>query len=346
MEMSQTLINGSIIQLIGATNIDSIRGSNPCSIAYSEFMYLNPNVRDVLSPILAQNGGIEILNGTPNGKGPAYNIFKSARANTAEWCTEYLTVDDTFKEDGITPIISNEQIEIFRQSGMAEEMIQQEFYCSWDSGSVGAYYTKQMSCAELEGRICNFQIHPNLPVFTFWDMGRGDMTSIWFLQPEGDKLRMVYFYETNGEGFEHYAKVLRDVSNKFGFKYAQHFGPHDLQQRQWGATLRSVIKIAAESGINFLLAPNIGIQEGIDAVRHIFPKIWFHSDNCQKGIEAITAYKKEWDSDNRVFKKTPLHDWSSHCADALRYFAVAWSEMYTRPDINSPRKILNKFSYQ
>lgn len=343
-EMSIQLINGSVIQFVGATNIDSIRGSNPLTVAYSEFAYLNPKVRDILSPILAQNKGIEILNSTPNGKGEAYKIFKSACANSEDWCTDYKTVDDTFLDDGVTPIISKADIDLFRRSGMAEEMIQQEFYCSWESGSVGAYYTKQITAAELEGRIHCWKINPKIPVYTFWDMGIGDSTAIWFMQPDGGKLKMVYYYEACGEGFAHYNKKLKELTLEYGFKYAKHYGPHDLRQRQWGESPKSISRIAQENGINFMIVPNISKADGINAVRAIFPDVVFHEALCEAGIQCLTHYRKEFDEENRVFKDKPLHDWSSHGADAFRYFAVMWRDLYSRPEMSKPRTFQNAYS--
>lgn len=343
MEMIIELINGSIIQLLGASNVDTVRGSNPVTIAYSEFMYLSPYVRDTLSPILAENGGIEILNGTPNGKGPAYKVFTHARSANDEWCTTYLTVKDTFREDGITPVISLAQIDEFRRSGMSEEMIQQEFYCSWDSGSPGAYYTQWITSAEIEGRVENFTIQRNLPVMTFWDIGIGDSTAIWFLQVDGNKLKMVYYYENNGQGFDHYNQKLHEVSSMFGFKYVAHFGPHDMANRQWGATLKSTLAIARECGINFRITPKLSKQEGIEAVRRIFKDVWIHKVYCEHGLEALRHYKKEWNEDLRDYHDKPLHDWSSHAADAFRYFSVAYLENYTRPDLNSPMVFENAF---
>ena len=343
LEMYQDLENGSTIQIVGASNIDSIRGSNPRVVICSEFTYMSPYVRETYSPILAENGGIEILNGTPNGKGPPYKTFMYARSNPKEWCSTYLTVNDTFREDKKTPVITEAQINEFRLSGVSEEMIQQEYYCSWDSGSVGAYYTRQITEAHIEGRISNFEIKKNLKVLTFWDIGIGDSTAIWFLQPDGDKLKMINYYEACGHGFDHYQKVLREFAFNHGITYSHHFGPHDLRNRQWGETVKSTLRIAQECGISFMIAPDISIQQGINAVRKIFPQVVFHAKNCEAGIEALTHYKKLWDDELRVFKDAPLHDWSSHCADSFRYFAVSWMEHFVRPDLSRPVHFENKF---
>ena len=336
LEMSVELVNGSIIQLTGSSNIDALVGSNPILIAYSEFPLHNPMARQLLSPILAQNKGVEILNGTPRGRGPSYDIFKHAQ-NSPEWFTQYLTVEDTKKEDG-SPVITQEDIDSFRRSGMTEEMIQQEFYCSWDSGNVGAYYTDHINKADMEKRICVFEIIKSIKVITVWDLGISDATAIWFMQPCHDGLKMVYYYEATGKGFDHYAQVLAATSERFGFKYLGHFAPHDVAQRQWGASTRSTLRLAQESGIHFQIVPNVSIEDGIGAVMSIFPQVWFHAEYCVQGIEGLRHYQREYDFERRTFKTKPLHNWASHCADAFRYFAVVWKNQFMTPHLNQPKK--------
>ncbi len=341
MEMSIEFINGSILQLAGSSNIDNLVGSNPLIVAYSEFPLHNPLARQLLSPILAENQGLEILNGTPRGKGPAYDIFKQA-LNNPEWFVQYLTVEHTQRHDG-TPVISLEEIDSFRKSGMDEEMVQQEFYCDWSSGNVGAFYTTEMNQAEAQGRICDFPI-TRLPCFAFFDIGIADATAIWVLQPDGNQLKMIYYYEATGEGFVHYAQVLNEFKARHNVKIVYHFGPHDLQQRQWGAAPRTALKIAQDCGINFLIVPNVSIEDGIQSVKALFPQIHLHGSNCSKGIEALRHYRREYDYDLRTYKKTPLHDWSSHGSDCFRYFAVQWLAQFARPDLNVPRKFQNSYT--
>lgn len=340
LEMAIEFHNGSILQLAGSSNIDNLVGSNPVIIAYSEFPLHNPLVRQLLSPILAENNGVEILNGTPRGKGPAYEIFKAA-VNNPTWCVRHLTVEQTKRADG-TPVITQEEIDSFRKSGMDEEIIAQEFYCDWSSGNVGAFYTAEMQTAENQGRICNFEIN-KLPCFAFFDVGIADATSIWILQPDGGMLKMIYYYEATGQGFEHYAQVLNAFKERFGVKILYHFGPHDLMQRQWGGAPRTALRIAQDCGINFLIVPNVSIEDGIQSVKAIFPQVWIHMEHCAKGIEALRHYRREYDYELRTYKKAPLHDWSSHCADSFRYFAVQWMHQFSRPDLNVPRKFHNAY---
>jgi hypothetical protein len=70
--------------------------------------------------------------------------------------------------------------------------------------------------------------------------------------------------------------------------------------------------------------PELSLQDGIQALRMAFPRMWFDKTQCAEGIEALKLYRREWDSDKKVFRDKPLHDWTSHAADAARYMAIAW----------------------
>jgi phage terminase large subunit len=340
-EMSVELINGSIIQLGGSNNVDALMGTNPCAIVYSEYTLHHPNTRGYLNPILVENGGWEILQGTPRGKGASHQLYSLALQDK-DWFVRRWTIEDTKKADG-SPVVRLEDIEAERRLGMSEELIRQEYYCDWNVGVQGAYYTRELDDAEYEGRLSLWDINKNLPVYTFWDIGISDATAIWFLQPDGWDLKMVYYYEKTGEGFEFYARVLQELSEKYGFKYKYHYAPHDIRNRQWGASARSSLSLARDCGIHFLITPNVTIDDGLQAVKSLFPRVWFHAEHCHQGIEGLRHACREYDEVNRVFKQKPLHNWASHCHDAFRYFATVWREQFTQPEYNVPQKFENRF---
>jgi len=339
--MSIQLINGSILQLGGGNNFNALMGMNPLGLVLSEYPLHPPQILDYLSPILVENDGWLICQGTPRGKNHAYRTYQAALQDD-NWFVRRWSIADTKKHDG-SPVIADWQIEDERKRGASEELIRQEWYLDWNTGATGAYYTQELDNAEYDGRICNWEINRNLPVYTFWDLGISDATAIWFLQPDGYDLKLVYYYEASGQGFHHYACVLDELKNRFGFKYRYHYAPHDAKQRQWGYNPRSTLQLAADCGINFLLVPNHSIEDGIQAVKAIFPQLWFHADNCSYGIEALRDYHREYDEENRCFKNKPFHNWSSHCSDSARYLAVTWKEVYQRPDLSMPGKYQNNF---
>lgn len=123
-ELKITLINGSIIQLIGADTFDkSGVGTNPIGVVFSEFPITRPDIWGYVRPILLANGGWAVFNGTPRGQNHAFTLLQMAKGSE-EWFTQVLTVDDTH-------IITPEQIEQERAEGMPQQLIDQEYYCKF-----------------------------------------------------------------------------------------------------------------------------------------------------------------------------------------------------------------------
>jgi hypothetical protein len=340
-EMSIELHNGSIIQLSGSSNVDALVGSNPVFIVYSEFPLHNPLVRQLLSPILAENLGTEILNGTPRGKNHGYDVFSMALQDP-DWFVCRLTVEDTHKSDG-SRVIDEREIDSFRRSGMAEEIIRQEFYCDWNIGNLGAYFTQEMDDVEYEGRICDFTVNPHIPIFASWDIGVRDATAITFFQKIGDTIDYIYYFEGHGKGIDYYASEVFAIEKKLGGPVHTHWGPHDLAVREWGSSAKTRIMTARDYGIHFRIVPQVSIQDRINAARAQIRESRFHKTNCRQLITALKEYMREYDDVNKVFADKPLHNWASHPVDAYSYGALAWREAFIRPDLHQPFKYTSSF---
>ena len=309
------LVNGSIFQIIGTDNIDSIVGTNPVGCVFSEYSLQEPTAWDYLSPILRENGGWAVFNFTPRGRmNHAFDLYQLAKGDPRNWYCEVLTVDDTHAID--PEGLAQEKREKFEQYG-DDAFFMQEYYCSFDAAIQGAYYANLLRSAEEAGRITSVPYDPRLLVDTWWDLGVGDATAIWFTQSHGNTIRVIDYYEASGEGFPYYAKVLQER----GYVYGTHNGPHDLAVREMGSGV-SRIETAAKLGIKFKVVANISVDDGINAVRMILPICWFDEVKCKQGLNALTNYHHEYDEKRREYKNTPYHDWSSHAADAFRYFGV------------------------
>lgn len=189
---------------------------------------------------------------------------------------------------------------------------------SWAGFNIkGAYYADQMALMRKENRITSVPWESRLPVYTFWDLGMDDSMSIGFFQYLGRDIRWIDYYEANGEGLVHYAKMLQEKP----YAYGAHYAPHDIEVRELGTGV-SRKETAATLGINFLVVPNLPVVDGIDAVRGILHRVWADSVKCEKGIEHLSKYRKEFNDKLGVFKNTPVHDAASHCSDMFRYMAV------------------------
>lgn len=189
----------------------------------------------------------------------------------------------------------------------------------------GSYYGRLLQAAEQEGRLGRVPVEPNLLVNTAWDLGMSDSTAIWFFQflPVGHfgEWRFIDYYESSGEGLAHYAEVLA----KKGYRYGQHIGPHDIAVRELG-TGKSRIETARGLGLNFTVAQNLPVMDGIEAVRQVLAAAWFDREKCGPGLSCLWGYQREYDDRRACFKDMPLHDWTSHGADAFRYAAVGWKK--------------------
>jgi hypothetical protein len=313
-EMSVWLEGGSLWQVIGTDDPDKLVGANPVGCVFSEYSLQNPKVWNLIRPILAENGGWAMFIYTPRGRNHGYRLYKMAQENPT-WFAEILSVDTS----GAIPLSA---VQEERDAGMAEEMIQQEFYCSFDAPLVGAYYGDLISDAQTGNRIGKVPWEPELKVTTAWDLGIADRTAIWFLQQSGHEHRAIDYYESSGVGLDHYNKVLSEKP----YAYANHLVPHDAMVRELG-TGKTRVESARKMGMRMKVAPKLPLADGINAVRMLIPKMWFDDDKCARGIQGLREYTKEQTEEEDVdgspiFRDQPKHDWASHPADALRTYAV------------------------
>ena len=329
-EMLVELVNGSIFQVIGTDRVDSVVGTNPVGCVYSEYALMDPRAWDFTRPILAENGGWAVFNFTPRGENHGFDIYNMAMDDPDTWFCEKLTVDSTGAINN--HILEQEYNEIVRQHG-DDALYQQEYFCSFNVPVQGAYYAHQIKVAESEGRFARVPYETGINVDTYWDLGIGDSTTIWFTQAIGREIRLIDYYENSGEGLSHYAKVLE----KKNYNYGRHHAPHDIEVRELG-TGRTRKKTAQNLGINFVVLPKLSREEGIEAARNIFSRCWFDEVKCKQGISALKNYRKEFDDNKKVYKNAPLHDWASHGADAFRYFAIGFRDRFESPELKRARK--------
>tara|TARA_Y100000034_G_scaffold19875_1_gene22606 strand:- start:9917 stop:11299 length:1383 start_codon:yes stop_codon:yes gene_type:complete len=315
----------SLFQVVGANRPDALRGGNPKLFVFSEWAEHDPYAFDVIEPILRENDGIAIFNTTPKGDNHARALLEFAK-DSPLWWTQTLTVDDTSVFDSVQmEQIKKDTIRRFEAAGRSKEealaYIEQEYYCSFDSPVIGSYYGANMKKAEDDGRVTTVPYDNTIPVNTAWDLGMDDSMTIWFFQVVGLEIRFIDYYENSGEGLAHYALELQDRK----YIYGKHYAPHDVKVRELG-TGKSRHDVAKKLGINFIVAPKLLVDDGINMVRSMFNQFWFDKDKCNRGVQALKNYKKEWNEVNMVYRKIPLHNWASHGADGLRTFATGYKK--------------------
>lgn len=327
-EMLIELKCGSIWQLVGSDNYDTLVGSPPVGIVFSEYALADPMAWAYLVPILEENKGWALFISTSRGNNHLKQLFDYAKV-TPGWFAQKLTADDS-------PVFTADQLKRIKQDYIAqygEEMgaalFEQEYYCSFEGAMLGSYYGKQISQARRENRITVVPYQPGVEVDTFWDLGVDDSMSIWFMQPAGKAYHFIDYYESSGYGLEHYAKVLKGKD----YVYGNHYMPHDAEVREM--TNSEVALTRKEVAENLGIRPvevvsrvrsmDIVIQVHVPAVRNILASCWFDEKKCQRGISALEGYRSEYDEEKRILSNRPFRDWTTHGADAFRTFAVGYS---------------------
>ncbi len=182
----------------------------------------------------------------------------------------------------------------------------------------GAVYAAEIRKATEDGRITRVPYDATKPVDTFWDLGRADSTSIWFAQVVGFEYRVIDYYENHGHALGHYLKTLQGKPYIYGTDWL----PHDAENELL-ASERTIAQQMRAAGRKVQIAPKIGVADGINAARTIFGQCWFDAERCADGLQCLRHYRYEKDEDLGTYKRTPLHDWASHGADAFRYLALS-----------------------
>lgn len=308
-ELTVIYPNGSKIRLYGSDNPDSLRGISLWGVIFDEYSQQPSNIfTEIIAPSLADHQGYAIWIGTPKGKNDFYKTYQKA-LNEQNWESILLKASET----GIIP---QEELDIMRRN-MSEDEYNQEFECSFDASVKGAYYAKELEQARKDNRITNVELDRFAPVMTAWDIGYSDSTAIVIFQKIRNELRVIDYYENSGESLDHYVQVLRDK----GYNYSIHYLPHDARAKSM-QTGYSIEEVMRKQGLRVEVLPAEAILAGINAVRMTFNRIWIDKEKCEKLIDALSQYQKEWDEKRGEFKDKPLHDWTSHGSDAFRYMCM------------------------
>lgn len=323
--------NGGRLQLFGADYPDSLRGTYFDFIVIDEVAQIAPSLwPEIIRPALTDREGAVLFIGTPKGRNHFYDLYNNVKSND-EWFVEVHKASET-------GILDPDELKSARET-MSDDVYAQEFECSWTAAIKGTYYGDLINKAREEQRIIRLPLETSVPVHVFFDLGRNDSTAMWFMQQCGPEHRFVDYYETNGEGLDHYARVLKDR----GYLYGDFYLPHDVEVTEL-TTNKSRREVLESLGVKPVrVVPRISnISEGIEMVRQVFPSCWFDEVKCDYGIRCLESYAKDYDETRQVFRSTPRHDWSSHGADAFRMFAQGYSRhrgwQFTQRDSMSARR--------
>lgn len=267
---------------------------------------------------------------TPYGRNHAYTLFSKAE----QWQKGNATVEidaNTGQETRIasdewtattaraseTGIISAEELaQIKADIGTAKYM--QEFECEFDAAIEGAVYAREL--AELAGRggVTATPWLKHLPVHTAWDLGFDDATAIWFFQQSGRQIFVIDYYEARMADLEHYVDVLAER----GYRYGRMLFPHDVEQKTLSGGGKSVREQLQQMGVRVTVVPKHRVKDGIFAAKAVLGRCQFDEARTAMGRDRLALYRRKYDERADVFSEAPIHDWTSHAADAFRCLAM------------------------
>jgi phage terminase large subunit len=329
-ELTMKYPNGSKIFLAGSENVDALRGIPLWGGGQDESSQQPSNLfTEVISKCLADHLGYWIWAGTPKGKNGFYKTYQVALKNPEHYSVVFRTIDDSLRdEQGETIDNLRKALEDDRRlveiGEMTQEEFDQEWYCSFEAAIKGAYYAKQIAKARVDGRIKKVPYDPAIPVHTVTDLGIGKNLATGFYQkPSGKEVHMIDFWQgTEKDGIPEMAKMLQGKP----YIYGKHFAPHDIKATEQG-TGKTKLETAKTLGIKFLVVQGLKVDDGINAGRLMFARLWVDEEKCEYWLDAISQYHQEWDETRGMFVERPYHDWTSHPADVHRYASIIEDKM-------------------
>lgn len=317
---------GSTWQVVGSDAVTSGSGigSSTAGIVFSEYALANPSAWAYYRPILEENNGWACWISTPRGRNHLFQLYQHAQ-RTNGWFAELLTAEET----GVLPAAALAETLKEMQSLYGEDqglaMYEQEMLCSFSASVMfGAFYAHEMAMVRKEGRITD-ECEPDAGalIHRSWDLGVGDDTSIWWFCARGSQLLILDHMAASGHGVEWYRDEIFKRERERGWTHGNDYVPHDAKVQEFG-TGRTRVETMASMGLKPVPVPLASLDDGINAVRRTLPLCAFHPRAERGGIDALEQYRREWDDEAKCFKKTALHDWTSHPADSFRYLSMSW----------------------
>ena len=328
-EMVVELKNGAVWRLLGS-DMTEVVGAGPVGVVFSEFALAKPRAWDLIRPMLMERDGWASFVSTPRGRNHLKKLYDMAGV-TPGWFRQLLTIHDI---GGYPPMSPEDILREERTSGMPEALVRQEYLCDWTAALVGSVWGDLIEGLEKAGHVGEFPSGVS-GVYTTWDLGIDDSTAVWWWRFRGDRsVEFLDYYQANNKPMSHYFDVVDQRAAEHGWRYQRHWLPHDARARSLGTGV-SIIELCAERwGAEYVdIAPSLSLMDGIQAGRWLLQRNPHFHSRCSEGVEALRQYHYAWDDDRKTLSSRPVHDWSSHGADAFRGAActVRYIEELTRP---------------
>jgi len=264
-----------------------------------------------------------------------------------------------------TDVLEKERLKLLRDDPVAYKHV---YEGEFDTRYSGCVYAKFIAHNKISPLVKH---DPNYPVYTAWDKGYGDSTSIVFYQIGNNEIFIIDFFEDNQEDVRYYCEVLygrelvvneRDLQTgevldwsfgkdlpehahrkEYTYHPGGHFVPHDASIKLMEAGGRSMVAQAKKFGVNMAIIPATSHINSEEALRTTLPKCWINTERCKDLVHALSHYHYEYDEDRQRYSKLPYHDWSSNPCDAAEIMARTWQETAISVKELDRRKLVSDF---
>ena len=326
-EMMIRMNNGSTWQVVGSDNFDSLVGSPPVGLVFSEWALCDPSSWAYMRPILAENGGWVIFNTTPRGRNHAFRTFQSAKREPESFA-QLLHAHQT-------GVFTDEQLESEKRQLIAEygreyglSIFEQEYLCSFDAANLGAILGRYIGDAEREGRVSDeIAIDPEgAPLEISSDIGFRDTASWWFWQPRTDGFALVSHDSDSGLDADDWIERIGVRINALGARLGRIWLPQDAKAKTFGTKHSPMERFLKAFPGQIGVVPQTKVLDRINAARFVIQRCWFAQTACKEGLDGLSAWRFVYDEELKDFTKEPQHDWASHHGDAFSYGALVMQE--------------------
>jgi|SRR5215831_16264196 len=306
--------NGTEITFAGlAHNVGSIKSAESVDICWvEEAQAVSKESWNTLIPTIRKDGSEIWLSWNPDFEDdPTYQMFVVNPPPDA-YCRKV-----TWRENDWFPEVLKREMEHMRLTDP------DEYEHTWNGSCISllqsAIYANELRQVDREERIQKVPYDRSRPVDCAWDLGYGDMTAIWMYQSTTFEYRLIDYLEDRARPLQWYLQAMQQKGYLFGTDFLPwDIGTHAAQMGS-GRSIEELMRLA---GRKVRIIPKLSVSDGIAAARTIFPQCWFDRERCEAGLRALRHYRYGEVKTLNHSTREPLHDKSSHGADAFRYFAV------------------------
>ena len=341
-EMLITFKNGSSWQVVGSDNFNSLVGSAPAGIVYSEWALANPNARAYLRPIIAENNGWQFFITTPRGRNHAYTTYKAAEKLMRSGGDAYAETIDARQSGVFTPEQLDAELAAYIDDfgeDYGRSKFEQEYLCSFEAANLGAILARQLGINEKNGLISDEVVFDEFgaPLEISADIGHRDSSTWWFWQPKMGGYAVVDYDGGWGIDAEEWCIRLKERINKYvrydGQSALGHIWlPHDARAKTFAAKRSAVeIFISVFGADRVRITPPSRIADRVNAARVLTPRVEFNATNCGQGLNGLRAWSYEYDEEKKIFGSEPKHDWASHDGDGYSYGCLIMQQLQPPP---------------